>query len=646
MPNIHTLLLVLCIYGTAHAQKFITYYDKGQYEKSLEACKKATEKNKKDLDAYLYKSLSYLQLGLHTERADTNAYKIEQALFVLELLKGKTNGENFLSQHQQEYDLIINSSLDVTQKLISANDKYAAKLLTALLKLEQRPEFYYASAKLKIQKGETHEGLEEMNYAASEIYRRYHNGGIQKPYLPELFVDLATGIMKEGDISSACIIFMRAIRLFQSSETIHVFYQSLESLAYSDVHKEKEEYETLLHYTDSLAGFLHEPETITALKWQFIQNCFTDLFKNDTHEEARKFLEEQVCGKKELSEKAIFSLQQNILSETKTGIQNNKDFVTVNTDAVQILSSMLICNNIKPSAYAEQQIRDSLAQTKVASAAKLFYIFSGVITDKNTVYELKSLFKEKTAIYYAQDSDYTTCRSIAVLVNDKSLYDLLSTQAQKVVEELLIQKKFNEAGKTIREELTKYPNSPQWKYLLKKWVIEDYNTNYRASETGYNMFVEMPDVENCKPGKLSASTQKQFLQRLNYVRRLAGIYEPCRLDEKLNVPAQAAALMMYANQTLNHLPPDTWNCFSVKGREGASHSNLSYGATGTYALMSQLEDDGGGNESVGHRRWILNPFNNVFGHGSTTQTMALYVFGTGSYDKKSDANYQIGRAHV
>jgi hypothetical protein len=44
--------------------------------------------------------------------------------------------------------------------------------------------------------------------------------------------------------------------------------------------------------------------------------------------------------------------------------------------------------------------------------------------------------------------------------------------------------------------------------------------------------------------------------------------------------------------------------------------------------MGQMTDNGARNGPCGHRRWILNPYNSVFGLGSTLDAMCLKVFAT------------------
>ncbi|MBC8046307.1 MAG: hypothetical protein H7Y00_05890, partial [Fimbriimonadaceae bacterium] len=316
------------------------------------------------------------------------------------------------------------------------------------------------------------------------------------------------------------------------------------------------------------------------------------------------------------------------------------EIVLANTDIADILKEIFLCNTMNVQSEIITQIYSFFETSEIESAAKLFFNFQHDITDKKILATLKEEFTLRTKQLYATDSNYLECRNISILIQDKKLYTLLATETMQFVEKLIAEKKFIESGKIINEYIQKYPDSDQWKYVLRKWVIADYNENYIASEIGYNEFTINSNTEICFAGKLPDAMQQKFLQRLNYVRRIAGIYEPCKLDEKYNAPAQKAAFMMSANSMLSHGPPDTWKCYSKEGALGASHSNLSLGYNAVDALMGQVDDDGSGNESVGHRRWILNPNNFIFGHGSTYDAMALYVFGTDGDNEKIFDQYK------
>ena len=52
------------------------------------------------------------------------------------------------------------------------------------------------------------------------------------------------------------------------------------------------------------------------------------------------------------------------------------------------------------------------------------------------------------------------------------------------------------------------------------------------------------------------------MNRINYFRAMAGVGDDITFDSTYNTKAQAAALMMSANQALSHSPPADWDCFS------------------------------------------------------------------------------------
>lgn len=129
----------------------------------------------------------------------------------------------------------------------------------------------------------------------------------------------------------------------------------------------------------------------------------------------------------------------------------------------------------------------------------------------------------------------------------------------------------------------------------------------------------------CVRGTSSPAYQSAMLRAINFHRSLAGL-APVRLTGSLNARAQAAALIMDANGALNHTPPSNWRCWTATGRAAASRSNLALGFNTAGATVdAYMEDFGGGNEAVGHRRWILNPFATTFGVGASGWANAMYV---------------------
>src|ERR1035437_5791777 len=94
----------------------------------------------------------------------------------------------------------------------------------------------------------------------------------------------------------------------------------------------------------------------------------------------------------------------------------------------------------------------------------------------------------------------------------------------------------------------------------KSKIAKDFKDNYLGSEVkdiGWsgNKLI-------CSKGKLKDETFKKVLQRINYFRRMAGVYDSIEFDEGYNKIAQAAALIMYSNNHLTHTPSNNLKCYS------------------------------------------------------------------------------------
>lgn len=127
------------------------------------------------------------------------------------------------------------------------------------------------------------------------------------------------------------------------------------------------------------------------------------------------------------------------------------------------------------------------------------------------------------------------------------------------------------------------------------------------------LYETLPDVARCNPGVLKQEEKTKVLGKLNQIRRLHGLnpveYEP--RDDQLTAKA---ALIIAANATLSHFPDKSFKCWSKEGEAGSSTSNLHISYYGGAAELDESEsfvvgwliDEGV--ESLGHRRWLLDPF--------------------------------------
>ncbi len=124
------------------------------------------------------------------------------------------------------------------------------------------------------------------------------------------------------------------------------------------------------------------------------------------------------------------------------------------------------------------------------------------------------------------------------------------------------------------------------------------------------------------PGDTSRAYKDAVIQRVNFFRAMAGVPAWVQLNLEFSRKAQQAALMMSANKSLDHFPPEDWLFYTADGAEAARNSNLCimYNSSpdpGCIALY--IEDSGDNNFRVGHRRWILYPQTQEMGTGDVPQ---------------------------
>lgn len=154
-------------------------------------------------------------------------------------------------------------------------------------------------------------------------------------------------------------------------------------------------------------------------------------------------------------------------------------------------------------------------------------------------------------------------------------------------------------------------------------VNNAYLTRYVPTTAVLN--ISLSNQYTCTPGTTTALYQKAFTQAVNFDRDLSGL-RPITLAKTLNTQAQAAALMMNANHTLNHNPPSNWHCWTKVGHDAAGRSDLALGYPTTGSVVTAYTSDpGADNTAAGHRRWLLNPFSNAFGVGASGTANATYV---------------------
>lgn len=148
---------------------------------------------------------------------------------------------------------------------------------------------------------------------------------------------------------------------------------------------------------------------------------------------------------------------------------------------------------------------------------------------------------------------------------------------------------------------------------IRSFISENGNL-YRPVE-----YVKNPDMTSGKTsydmgdqGEISENTRLRALAMLKNIRYVAGLSTDITLDDTLNSQAQAGAYVDYVNGTLTHYPQKVAGMsdelFDL-GYTGTTSSNIAKGqANLTAAMLDWMSDEDASNvDSVGHRRWQLNP---------------------------------------
>ena len=169
--------------------------------------------------------------------------------------------------------------------------------------------------------------------------------------------------------------------------------------------------------------------------------------------------------------------------------------------------------------------------------------------------------------------------------------------------------------------------TPDPQAVERQRVLTEYNTYFLGTTVTTSGWTG--DATTCTPGTISQDAINKTLIRINYFRRCVGLNDDITFDAVKSQKCQQAALMMQANNALNHYPPTTWSCWTQDGSDAAGSSNIAMGYTPPGAITAYIEDNGTSNNPVGHRRWVLYSTSKVMGLGHATTFNALWVTGNG-----------------
>ncbi len=158
------------------------------------------------------------------------------------------------------------------------------------------------------------------------------------------------------------------------------------------------------------------------------------------------------------------------------------------------------------------------------------------------------------------------------------------------------------------------------------YQAHSFSTSYRDA---WNV---TPNAKNSVEGELTAGTQENALNALNFIRYIAGLDADVTIDSDYAKKAQAGTTLLTEVGTMTHTPKKPASVsqeFYDLGYAGTSSSNLGagYSNLASAVITGWMEDGDSSNiDRVGHRRWCINPTMAATGFGHSGSYTAMYSF--------------------
>jgi len=551
----------------AQNEKIVKLYKLQKYEDCIEMADKLISKGDRNNWNYMYKAMSLSMLSKNTEYLKRNKLCTEQAVDILQSIFKKPEGAKFLESANAEATVVKQNAMDMAEVYAnSKNEKKAAALYADLVKIFPTPDVQLAHARMNIVIGKD-PNMDALKILLNDMVKYTPEEIAKWGVSDEYFIKLAQLVRDKSDYSAQWETLLQSYTLSKDknkiSEEMYAILQNLSSPNSADAMRAHKAWERSgeARYFD--------------MKWLLAEKTLDNITAADT----------------------LMPVGNWFSNWTKSDGEPEKHF----DKGIQMLCTLIDKGHPLSVIFAE---------TLMSSFSAHFVIpFSENIT-------------EKDIFPYFRKAGITPGKN-----TENALLKISGTYKTYLVEieKNLRIKNFSQCFYFIQAARSKFEGAQRLTELYKQAIIQDYITNYRGSEVSDKELGWTGNIDKCSAGTVSKIAATKLQQRLNYFRRLAGVPDVTVIDAELSAKCQKAALIMAAGYTLTHTPDAGMLCYTADGAAAARNSNLSLGYHTTEALMGQMRDNGVHNYSVGHRRWILNPYNKKFGHGSTKNSMALWV---------------------
>lgn len=217
--------------------------------------------------------------------------------------------------------------------------------------------------------------------------------------------------------------------------------------------------------------------------------------------------------------------------------------------------------------------------------------------------------------------------------NDAAVLMALKKVSTELLDPLMKAGRYAKAAEIAKEEdkrASSATDKKHWKEQRIRIAKDDFYYNYyetrMTKDSVLGEWIEEfewnGDPNTCYPGTIKKTIERKIESRINYFRRNAGVPE-IYLVKELNDWCQQAALMMEANDKIDHYPARNWRCYTSEGAEAAKYGLLTKGVNTSVAVTAFFADNK--NKTLGNRRWLMYPNAKEYGHGSTTNFSCIWA---------------------
>jgi hypothetical protein len=615
--------------------KLRTLYEKALYAECIEKSNEVLERDREELYPYFWQLKSYLAIHF-SKFHEKQKTALDKALNLAVKIHKKDKNSFFKNTYPEVFEQLEIACLKAAEFNCAEQFEKSDKIYQKLIEIDYKPSVLFARFKCWEFNNQPEsilllEKLVDLNYTGikeglkiSIENEKYHIELLNRYFFQGLTWKLKLLLKKTKEVYPNSELTYAA--LLQGCENVSFQYNfdtDLNSLF---------KYRNDLNSIDSIYPLFVNHNSHYIANY-LIANKYLNLSENDQSIDAYKSIKEylntfQADVRLDSNKRFFLSYLQRNKSRQSL---NYKKVFTYWTDLSKFYQKLSYIEAIKYNEnYLQKQNELHLA------TLYLNYCFKVFPQEKLALTQIKKTLDALLIVNLKNGDTQKDIAKIIELSDNPQVKSLILEEDLKLMEIMLSRKQYSLLSRFINRDLLLLPQHPKLLSMKKKLIINDYKTQMeRYNNIDENLyFLKLPDASKCIPGVLSDLGNLAVLTQLNYVRRLAGIYDSCIISPEFASACQQAALMMDANHRLDHEPSSNWTCYKHEGAAAAGNSNLSLGHGFNYALMGQVTDDGSNNWACGHRRWILNPYNSTFGLGSTLNAMCLKVFYTENSERE------------